>query len=80
MLRGISRVSSQHTRESVLKYFMDMFSIGYLNVVFPEGNMDYFGIHVLGDPAFAAIMKDKNKGIALLVRTLIDKVMKEKGA
>ena len=78
MLRGISRVSERHTRESVLKYFNDMFIKGYLDIVAPDYSEEYAGIHLFGQASYANIMKAQNSGFSLLIKTLINKVMKEK--
>ena len=80
MLRGLSRVSEKHTRESVLKYFNQMFINGYLSEAVPEPSEEYKGIFLFGPSAYTNIMKKQNSGFPLLLKTLIDKVLKEKRA
>ena len=80
MLRGLSRVSEKHTRESVLKYFNQMFINGYLSEAVPEPSEEYKGIFLFGPSVYTNIMKKQNSGFPLLLKTLIDKVLKEKRA
>ncbi len=80
VIRAIRRVSPRHTKKTLYNYMTTMVSQMYLGKVFPYGSEDnkLAVANLLIQPAMEDIMKKGNTGFPLLVKALIDKILKEK--
>nr|MCR5161275.1 hypothetical protein [Lachnospiraceae bacterium] len=80
VIRAIRRVSPRHTKKTLYNYMSTMVSQMYLGKVFPYGSEDnkLAVANLFVQPTMEEIMKKGNSGFPLLVKALIDKIMKEK--